>query len=251
MLAEGATLDGAVRVLAVLLAAYLVLGQPVVGTWSHERFRRAVTDPRARLRRYRRTAAVEWALVAVGLALVVAAPGLALGDIGVRWPRLSAYTVVGAVGLALSVVLLVGLRRRVDRGVQVLAPAEVSALLPRTAAERRAFAGLAVTAGVCEEVLYRGVLLALAAALLPGLTAWRLVVVSALAFAVAHTYQGVAGMLTAGVLGGSLAVLLLGSGSLLLPVLYHVLVDLRVLVLAVDRRRPRHRATPGQNRPAP
>jgi membrane protease YdiL (CAAX protease family) len=96
---------------------------------------------------------------------------------------------------------------------------------------------------VGEEVLFRGVLLAVAAALAPGLDPWRLVLVSALAFAVTHTYQGLAGMLTSFVLGGSLAVLFLGSGSLLLPVLYHVLVDLRVLVLAVDRPRPRHRAS--------
>jgi uncharacterized protein len=256
--AEGATLAGSVRVLAVALAAYLVLVQPVVGSWSHTRFRRAAGDPRARLRRYRRTAALEWTLVAVSMVLVVTAPGLDLADVGVRWPRLSAYTVVGAVGLVLSVALLVGLRRRVDRGVEVIAPAEVSALLPRTATERRAFARLAVTAGVCEELLYRGVLLALAAALLPGLTPWRLVAVSALAFTLAHTYQGVAGMLTSFVLGGSLAVLYLGSGSLLLPVLYHVLVDLRILVLAVDRRRARHRAagdraaaTPARRRGAP
>jgi membrane protease YdiL (CAAX protease family) len=69
------------------------------------------------------------------------------------------------------------------------------------------------------------------------------VLVAALVFGLAHLYQGVFGMLTALVLGGCLAVLYLGSGSLLLPVLYHVLVDLRVLVLAVERRRPaRHRA---------
>ena len=219
-----------------------MLGQAVVGVWSHERFRRGEADPGARLRRYRRTAAVECTLVAVSLALVALAPRLDLADIGVRWPRPSAYTAVGVVGLVLSVALLLGLRRRVDGGARVLAPVEVTALLPRTPAERRAFAGLAVTAGVCEEVLYRGVLLAIAAALLPGLTPWRLVLVSTLAFAVAHTYQGVAGMLTAAVLGGSLAVLYLGSGSLLLPILYHVLVNLRILVLAVDRPRPRHRA---------
>ena len=240
--AEAASLTGSARVLAVLLAAYLVLGQAVVGVWSHERFRRGEADPGARLRRYRRTAAVECTLVAVSLALVALAPRLDLADIGVRWPRPSAYTAVGVVGLVLSVALLLGLRRRVDGGARVLAPVEVTALLPRTPAERRAFAGLAVTAGVCEEVLYRGVLLAIAAALLPGLTPWRLVLVSTLAFAVAHTYQGVAGMLTAAVLGGSLAVLYLGSGSLLLPILYHVLVNLRILVLAVDRPRPRHRA---------
>jgi membrane protease YdiL (CAAX protease family) len=239
--AEGAALDGAVRVLAVLLAAYLVLGQPVVGSWSHGRFRRAAADPVARRGRYRRTAAIEWTLAGLALALVAAAPGLDFGDLGLRWPRPSAYTVVGAVGLLLSGGLLVGLRRRVDHGVQVVAPVEVGALLPRTAAERRAFARLAVTAGTCEELLYRGVLLGVAVALAPGLTPWRLVAVSALAFAVAHTYQGPVGMATALVLGGGLAVLFLGSGSLLLPVLHHVLIDLRILVLAVDRRRPRHR----------
>jgi uncharacterized protein len=240
--AEGVTLTGGVRVAAALLAAYLVLGQAIVGVWSQERFRRAHRDPGARLSRYRRTTALEWTLLALALGLVAAAPGLDLGDLGVRWPRPSAYTAVGGVGLVLSVGLLTSLRRRVDRGVEVVAPAEVGALLPRTGAERRAFARLGVTAGICEETLYRGMLLAVAAGLAPGLSPGRLVAVSALAFAVAHTYQGLTGMLTALVLGGSLAVLFLGSGSLLLPVAYHVLVGLRVLVLAVDRRRPRHRA---------
>jgi uncharacterized protein len=119
----------------------------------------------------------------------------------------------------------------------------VHALIPRTAAERRGFLRVAVTAGVCEEVLYRGVLLAVAAVLLPGLGPVRLVLVAGLVFGLAHLYQGPLGILTAAVLGGCLAVLYLGSGSLLLPVLYHVLIDLRVLVLAVERRpQARHRA---------
>lgn len=236
--ADGATLDGLVRVLALLLAGYLVLGQPAVGAWSARR-QHADRSPGARRRRYRRTTVLEWTLAALALALVAAAPGLGFGDLGLRPPRASAYTVVGAVGLAVSLATLVGLRRRVDRGVDVAAPDEVAALLPRTAVERREFAGLAVTAGFCEELLYRGLLLAVAAAVAPGLGPWRLVLVSALAFAVAHTYQGVVGMLTAGVLGAGFAVLFLGSGSLLLPVLLHVLIDLRLLVLAV--RRPRHR----------
>jgi membrane protease YdiL (CAAX protease family) len=42
-------------------------------------------------------------------------------------------------------------------------------------------------------------------------------------------------MLVTGVLGGCLAVLYLGTGSLLLPVAFHALVDLRVLVLPIDR----------------
>jgi len=247
--AESGHLGGASLTLALLLAGYLVLGQPVVGAYNEERFQRAVgRDPGARLARYRRSALTEWALVAVSALLVAASPGLDLADVGVRWPRLSGgaapYTVVGGLGLILSGLLLAGLRRRVDRGRELRATAGVAALLPRTAAERRAFTAVALTAGICEETLYRGVLLGITSSLLPGLSPGRLALVSALAFGLAHTYQGVAGMLSTAILGGCLAVLYLGSGSLLLPILYHVLVDLRVLVLAVGRRgQGRHAAS--------
>jgi membrane protease YdiL (CAAX protease family) len=240
--AEGATLAGGARVLALLLAAYLVVGQPVVGSWNARRQHRD-RNRGARRRRYRRTIVLELALAATAVGIVLAAPGLDLADLGLAWPRASAYTVVGALGFVLSLGLLAGLRRRVDRGASVAAPAEVAALLPRTPVERRWFAALALTAGCAEELLYRGFLLAVVAAEAPALGPWRLVLVSALAFAVAHTYQGVLGMLTAAVLGAGFAVLYLGSGSLLLPVLLHTLIDLRLLVLSV--RPPRHRARPG------
>jgi membrane protease YdiL (CAAX protease family) len=82
------------------------------------------------------------------------------------------------------------------------------------------------------------VLLGLATALAPGLSPARLAMLSAVAFGLAHTYQGPLGGLTTAVLGGCLAVLYLGSASLLLPVLYHLLVDLRILVLTGGRRWP-------------
>ncbi len=248
VVAAGAELEGPAAAVAGLLAAYLIAGQPLVGAWSQRRFRRALrTDPRARLRRYQRTALLEWSLLAAGLALVAAAPGLDLAHIGVALPRLSGgsapYTIVGIAGLAVSVALLVALRRRVEAGAEALAPAEVAALLPRTAAERRAFAAVAVTAGVCEETLYRGLLLAIVVALFGVSSPGWLVLASAVAFGLAHAYQGLVGALSTAVLGGCLAVLYLGSASLLLPVLYHVLVDLRMLVLAVGRPHARHRAS--------
>jgi len=252
--AAGAHLEGGLRLAAVLLVGYLLLGQPLVGAWSHDRFRRRrATDPRALLGRYRRTAAREWSRLAAALALVAAAPGLDLADIGVRWPGLGSgrapYTLVAAAGLAVPAALLAGLRRRVDRGTPVTAPAEVLMLLPRTVPERRAFALVAVTAAGCEEALYRGVLLGVAIALRPGLPAGWLAVLSAAAFGLAHSYQGVLGVLGTAVLGGCLAVLYLGSASLLLPALYHLLVDLRMLVLAVGRHGPAARRRQAANRP--
>jgi membrane protease YdiL (CAAX protease family) len=97
--------------------------------------------------------------------------------------------------------------------------------------ERRLFTLVGVTAGVCEEWLYRGFFLAVVAAVGGGLPTPVLVAVGALAFGLAHAYQGVAGIVTTGVLGGVMPGLYLGTGSLLLPVLLHALVDLRFLLV--------------------
>jgi membrane protease YdiL (CAAX protease family) len=58
-----------------------------------------------------------------------------------------------------------------------------------------------------------------------------LVLVAAAGFGLAHAYQGVAGVLTTGVLGGVLAAVYLQTGSLLLPVVLHVVIDLRFLLV--------------------
>ncbi|HEY9476397.1 MAG TPA: GNAT family N-acetyltransferase, partial [Mycobacteriales bacterium] len=246
--AEGVVLSGPVLAVAVALAGYLVLVQPVVGGWSQARFERRIRlDSGARVARYRRTLLSEWGLCGIASLVVAMAGGMDLVDIGVRPPALSGgaapFTIIGSVGLVGSGLLLAGLRGRLrhDR-VDLSGPPRIVALLPRTTRERQVFVWLALTAGVCEEVLYRGFLLAVVAALAPGLRPWGSVAVAGLAFGVAHAYQGAAGVVATGILGGCLTILYLGSGSLLLPVLYHVLVDLRVLVLSTVRSRPRHAA---------
>jgi membrane protease YdiL (CAAX protease family) len=57
------------------------------------------------------------------------------------------------------------------------------------------------------------------------------VTVAGAVFGLAHAYQGVTGVVTTGVLGGVLAALYLGTGSLLLPVVLHALIDLRFLLV--------------------
>jgi membrane protease YdiL (CAAX protease family) len=105
------------------------------------------------------------------------------------------------------------------------------ALLPRTAEERWAFAGLAVTAGICEELLFRGFGIAYVRWLWPGATHAWLIVLTAVPFGFAHLYQGVRGVVLTGVVGAFLASLVLGSGSLVPAMLLHGLLDLRVLAL--------------------
>lgn len=69
------------------------------------------------------------------------------------------------------------------------------------------------------------------AAVAGGLPSAVLVLVAAVAFGLAHAYQGRAGIVLTGVLGGVMAALYLGTGSLLLPVLLHAAIDLRFLLV--------------------
>jgi membrane protease YdiL (CAAX protease family) len=107
-------------------------------------------------------------------------------------------------------------------------------LLPTNPRERLLFAAVAISASVCEELVFRGWLLytlhnALA---LNGMT---LILVGAACFGLAHYYQGAIGVIGtafAAVLFTSLYVV---SGSLLLPILLHILIDLRWVLLPARR----------------
>ncbi len=79
------------------------------------------------------------------------------------------------------------------------ATANVRKLLPATGYERTVFVAVALTAGLCEEFLYRGWLLNIIAAATG--SPWVALIVSSIVFGFAHFYQGPHGMLGAGVLG--------------------------------------------------
>jgi membrane protease YdiL (CAAX protease family) len=238
---------GPAALAAVVVAGYLVVGEPVAGHVLHRRFEgRLRSDPGARRSFYVRLLILEWGLSLLARVVWLSAPGVDAGQVGLRWPQQWPGPVTGLV--VLLVLAFVVVSTRALRGGALLEAAEpvrragegrhsepaahaTLALLPRTPGERRLFTVVGVTAGVCEEWLYRGFFLAVVAALAGGLPTGLLVVVAAVAFGLAHFYQGPVGILTTGLLGGVMAALYLQTGSLLLPVLLHAAIDLRFLLV--------------------
>ncbi|WP_029433682.1 CPBP family intramembrane glutamic endopeptidase [Blastococcus sp. URHD0036] len=232
---------------AVAVAVYLVAGEPVVGAVLHRRFEgRLRTDAGARRSFYLRLLILEWGLALLALVIWWSAPDVDAAAVGLAWPDGWPGPVAG--GLALLVVVFVVASTRALRGGvlhELPAPAADAAagrhaelpvhatlaLLPRTRSERRLFTVVGLTAGICEEWLYRGFFLAVVTAIAGDLPDLALVAVAAVAFGLAHAYQGVGGVLTTAVLGAVMAALYLDTGSLLLPVLLHALIDLRFLAV--------------------
>lgn len=97
-------------------------------------------------------------------------------------------------------------------------------LIPVTASEKNVFAGLSITAAICEELVFRGFLIH-ALILVSGSTTVALLLSSAV-FGWMHAYQDLGGAIRAGSLGALLALPFVLHGSILPAVLAHAAIDL-------------------------
>lgn len=223
-------------ILAHLLVVYLIVAQPYIGYRSFHRFLSDIErDSRARVRFYVRGIVTKWLMVGVVLAILIEA-GAPLAVIGLTAPTDLLNTIIWPLVGALFLLATTLLFRRLASqpgGLEQLEGAFLAPrqMLPVTGEERSLWAIAALTAGICEEILYRGFLLFYLVAIFPKLTIWGAVVLSSLFFGVAHFYQGARGIIATGIIGFLLAWLYISTGSLLAPIALHALIDLRVMFL--------------------
>jgi len=187
-----------------------------------------------RIREYRFTMLQEWLLVAIALVLVIFS-GRSWASVGLVLPHGAGLLWTAGILLAVAALLKAqyGAATRTDRArasvSRQLAP--VRWYLPSAGSELANFRALSVTAGVCEEILFRGYLMAF---LLPLGGMGVAVVVSSLLFGLGHAYQGVGGAVKSGMIGALMAGMYLLTGSLLAPILVHAVVDWSSGQLAAD-----------------
>ncbi len=140
---------------------------------------------------------------------------------------------VGMVVAWLAVNLARAFQRRSTRlrETTVKALSRLDFFLPATREERGWFAAVSVTAGICEEILYRGFLVRYFADHQWHIGLTVAVIICGVCFGMAHTYQGVGGMISTGLMGIIMTLFFFATGSLFLPMLMHAFLDLNVLLL--------------------
>jgi hypothetical protein len=212
----------------LFVALFAVVGPVFDALVSWPAFRRrSRTDPaRARTFLWKQAIIGGWALVAVGTALWVTSDrpwesfGFSLPDGWRLWTSLAVFLLVagyqslGVATLARSPEQRVKLRQQFET---------YSTVLPRTGTELRWWGGVSLTAGFCEEFLYRGYFIW---ALSPWLGWWGAAAVSLAFFAAGHAYQGWSGILRTGITGALFTLVVAVSGSLWPAIALHAVVDL-------------------------
>jgi membrane protease YdiL (CAAX protease family) len=189
-------------------------------------------DTKEKLALYAVTIAFQWVLVGL-VAWRSLARGLTIQELGVGpqgWAGLLASGLFGAI--IIGGLQWLNLRRigKMEGEAPELLRKLANRLLPVSILEYLPYSALAITAGVCEEFVYRG--FAIAAFSKAGLPLWLVVIISSILFGLAHAYQGRGGIISTGIFGVLLAIGRLGFGSLLPVMMWHAGLDLAAGIAA-------------------
>ena len=212
-----------------LLFLVLAIVHPVLGFFSFRRLLRRIAAgeriDRAHL--YNVTMIGHWTLFAVALALW-AGTGRDWQLLGLGL-NLDARFLAGIVLTALGIVYLVRQVREVDTADQDdirtvhRSLGKLDVIIPRNGNELGRFYALSTTAGIVEELLWRGYIIWYLASFMP---IWVAALLSAVLFGIAHAYQGPANLPRITLVGIAFAGLYLLTGSVWLPMILHAAVDI-------------------------
>lgn len=227
-------------VFAHLLMLFLIIVVPIRGARRYRiLMRRIARHPEMRAQFYVQGIVGQW-LMLVPLIVIALGLGWSAGTLGLQGPTNTPVAVTVALVLALLFYGQVFYIRRAARTAEGRSQLRQSMsgplhMLPRTSQERVLWVWLSLTAGFCEELLYRGFMPAYFVHIFPGPVMPFLVAIfiAAVLFGIGHVYQKLTGVLGTGAMGLIFGLLYFFTGSIFLPMIVHALFDLRLLLIDV------------------
>jgi membrane protease YdiL (CAAX protease family) len=225
-----------------LLFLFLLVIAPVWDFYDTSRLKRSPSSA-GKIRYYKTLCAWLWiasgvAYLAVGfrpLLTISPAPGEVSWLFDHSWVRCLVEIAIGLFGAVMLLPVAMVVRKKLKNEPRKYSSADAMKSLdyffPATWIERRWFAFLCITAGVCEETLFRGFLLHYFH-VIPGTFNLTLALLGSSAiFGLNHLYTGASGVLANIVVGFLIGLLFLLTGNLLIPMVFHAIMDLRMLVI--------------------
>ncbi len=215
--------------------AFLTVVVPVWGWFDHRAFlqRESVAEKDILSVEYMKTIAFH-GVIAASVLVTWFVLGRDWAALGFRDPNLAGNFRIGSfiagallIGMVLN--LLGGLVSGKGDAARLKAYGKLAPFLPKTPRQHRWGMALSLSAGVAEEIAYRGFVMWMLAFFMP---VYAAIAVQAVIFGLAHAYQGLGGTVGTAILGAVLGVVYWATGSLFLPILLHMLVDAISLSLA-------------------
>lgn len=226
-----------------LIILFALVYEPIFGYRDFQKLKVEVKDnEKARLKFYMNTIIGLW-IPTVFIFLLVAFTDLSIGNIGLSVPSINTqplgpwvtYTVFAVVAVYTIGILYYSIGYHFSGNIRSkLTQAKqkqwenvsFSELLPVTNREKKVWNYVSLTAGVTEEIIYRGFLIFALSFLFSDLSIWLVILLASILFGLAHTYQGfMTGVVRTTIFGIVFSILYIGLGSILPLIVLHFLID--------------------------
>lgn len=226
-----------------LLILFLLFYEPIIGYFDFQRFKQKVkTDNNARMKYYNNAIIGLWVPTIVIILLIVFTE-LTFKEIGLTIPTINTGPLgiwvtyfglgIGLLYLLFVLYYIIGFKfsDKIKRELSIKKKEEweksvIAPLLPVTEKEKKRWNYVSLTAGLTEEVIYRGFTVFALAYLFPNFSIWAIILLSSLLFGLAHTYQGFfMGFLRTTIFAILFCIIFIGMDSIIPLIILHFLVD--------------------------
>lgn len=190
-------------IIFILLIIVLTVYYPISGYYEIKKLKKSIADGEKSKKNkfYRETIFWSW-LPLIFIFLLIPISGVRFDDIGIKWiniydSSLSKWIIYPAIGfyfvylfyIIYSIIVFKfnkEIRAKTARGIQD----DYKWLLPITKAEKHTWSFVSISAGITEEILYRGYLFYALAIFFPTLSVIYILFISTLIFGIGHIYLG-------------------------------------------------------------
>lgn len=221
----------------------IFIGYPV---WDHFYMKKVNNNLVHKWRMYGEIVITQWIMVVIFLAYWLATKHSLNSLFTLKNPLISIETEdFLAIGLGFGIVIIILIltfyfsERIRNRLADALADESIQFLIPKTLRERLLFLIVAITAGICEEIIFRGVVLYYLTHIPFDLSIVTIGIISSVLFGIVHLYQGWKGVLQTAYLGAVFFILYVGTGSLWVPIVLHFIIDVKFVFLP-NKKDDRH-----------
>ena len=216
-------------IISIIFAVVLGLIYPTYLYINRNKIRKILKDEKLKLKEYKNTIYLQWVMLILVL-LNLLYQKQPFSQLGLTLD-LNIFFLIGFGIILIGIpILFFTLKITADSGQNIKEKyGEIFHTLPANKEEYNWFLGVSVTAGICEEILYRGFLFLILSTYMHYVLA---IILLNIAFGLLHVWSTHKNMLSAFFLGLLFSVVYMLTGSLILSILIHIMVDVYVGTLA-------------------
>lgn len=221
---------------------FTLIYEPIIGYLGFQKYKeRVVLSSNARLNYYKNIMIGLW-IPTIVIIIIILLTELTFQEVGIALPTINTKT-LGPIITYFSLVLaafyfllisfyIVGYytnqsfrKKFIESKSRQINNVSFAAILPVSKNEKKVWSYVSLTAGVTEEVIYRGFLIFAIGYLFPNFSIWFVMLGASALFGLAHTYQGFGNVIRTTMIGYFFSILYIGLGSILPIIVFHFLID--------------------------